>query len=111
APLETAHLFTPYLTIISYLCAGLIGIPLYLVLRRFLGSAWWKYVSLGSFIGGAPALLLKTTINNEPSGLGSGIATVAAVIGLIYGAVGGLAFWIIGIAERTDKNAEQALKE
>ncbi len=111
APLEAVHLFNPFLTIISYMCAGLIGIPLYLILRRHLGSTWWKYVLLGSIIGCVPALLLMMTVNNEPSGLGTGIVTIAAVIGPIYGAVGGIAFWIIGIAEQTGKDDYQALKE
>ena len=99
APLDGAPIFSPFLTIISYLCAGLIGIPLYLILRRHLGNSWWKYVLLGSFIGGVPALLLIMTLNNEPSGLGPGIVQIAALIGPYYGAIGGLAFWIIGIAE------------
>ena len=101
-PFEMTNLLSPMLLIISYICASLIGIPAYLLLRRRLGSTWWKYLLCGSAIGCTPALLLAVTVS-DGVGLGSGITSVAAAIGLIYGGIGGLAFWLIGITGRTSR--------
>lgn len=102
-PFEMTQLLSPMLLIVSYVCASLIGIPAYLLLRQYLGRTWWKYLLCGSAIGCTPALLLAVTVS-DGGGLGSGITSVAAAIGLIYGGIGGLAFWLIGIAGRTGQS-------
>ena len=107
APFEISNLLNPMLTTVSYACACLIGIPAYFLLRQCLGRTSWKYALCGSVIGCVPALLLAVTVSDD-SGLGSGVATVAVVIGLIYGAVGGLAFWLIGIVQRAGRKSRNS---
>jgi membrane associated rhomboid family serine protease len=96
-PFQFSIPFSPPLVIASYLCAGLIGVPAYLMFRRYLGRTWWKYLISGSVIGCAPALLLAVLVDAGDD-LGMGIAWIAGIIGLIYGAIAGFTFWLIGVA-------------
>lgn len=96
--LTLSQLFTPFLLLVSYFCAAVIGLPLYLLAKRILAASWWRYVICGGVIGCVPALLILMTAGDSTDGLGEGIALVAAAIGGIYGAVAGTAFWLIGLA-------------
>lgn len=93
-----AQLFSPFFLMLSYFCASVIGIPVYLLLRRFLGAIWWRYVVCAALVGCVPAMLIMLGVSGGKGSLEYGIALVAVAIGGTYGAVGGWVFWAIGVA-------------
>lgn len=65
---------------IAFLHFGLLGLPAYLVLRRYRRPGWLISVLAGMLIGGVPF------------GLVAGVAGFG--FGAVCGAAGGLAFWL-----------------
>lgn len=93
---QVAQLIDPGTMAISYLAALIAGVPAYLFLRGRLHRIWWRYCLCGSAIGCVPVLMFQA--HELSQGFGLGFGSIAFGVGLIYGAVAGLAFWAIGIA-------------
>lgn len=68
---------------IAFAHAFFLGLPVYLLLRRYWALRWWNAIISGSLVAVVPAMLL-TDLNRE-----SGILLCLGLIG----AAGGLAFW------------------
>jgi hypothetical protein len=95
-PFHGVQLIDPNSMAISYLAALIAGVPAYFFLRGRLHRIWWRYCLCGSAIGCVPALIFQA--HELSQGFGLGFGPTAFAVGLIYGAVAGLAFWAIGIA-------------
>jgi hypothetical protein len=93
----------PAMAGISYATAIAIGLPVFLISRRLLGSSWWRYTIGGLVIAWVPALAYA--IHESISGLGMGFGSVAFMFATACGAIAGLAFWAVGIARRGGANA------
>jgi uncharacterized membrane protein YvlD (DUF360 family) len=93
---------------IALLHAFVLGLPAYLVLRRFRALGWWS-AALGGFVVGAAPIALLTlrpiydfeygadvlVIHGHYTAAGWRSYAVAAATGGVYGAVGGLACWLV----------------
>jgi hypothetical protein len=104
-PLTPSRLADPALTAISYGVAVLVDIPAFICFRRALNKGWWRYVALGSVMGCLPALLFLAY--DAAQGFGFSLGLIGILIGAGYGAVAGLAFWLIGIARARDSTLER----
>ena len=90
-PLELSRLVDPGLTKIAYAVTLIAGVPTFLVIRTRQNDRWWHYVVGGALLGCLPGLVLAIM------DLRSGLDVVAVAFGAPYGALSGLAFWVLGI--------------
>ena len=77
---------------IAYMLAALFGIPLHLYLRKRQIIGAWVYGLAGAALGLSPALLMLTS--------NPGIAVLVAVVGVPYGILSGICFWLIAVCTR-----------
>ena len=102
-PFQISHLLDPGMTKFSYIVTGLVGVPIYFFLRARLGRSWKKYVLCGSLVGCVPAIFFQAS--EIVNGFGVGFGPFAFAVGVVYGAVGGFTFWLIGIEKRASERA------
>lgn len=85
------HLANMFFTIGAYPLMLFIGLPIYLCLERKKLENFEAYILSGAVGGAIPALLLSIKqIEQSNSGIG-----ILIMIGLIYGSLLGLSFWLI----------------
>lgn len=80
--------------VIAYPCALLVGVPLFVMLRRRNMLEWWRVVGAGAIVGmlGSIALALLGWGGMKAQDATSFLA-MSVVVGVITGAV----FWITGV--------------
>jgi hypothetical protein len=78
-----------------YVVALLTGIPTYVLFRKKHLDRWWHFVAGGAALGCLPGICL--IIYDLFAGANSWFEFITLAVGIPYGAVAGLAFWMISV--------------
>jgi hypothetical protein len=92
----------PYGIALAYPCALLLGLPIYLVLRRKQRLGWWQ-LGLTGMVCAAPTVIAYRTIGTPPHL--EPFEWLSAFYLLAWGGFAGISFWLLAVAGKTPVTA------